>query len=67
MSSIATRSLSVAASQSASASNVMSTASVADTAVGLPIGLGAISGIITGQNARSSWFTVSFFDERPDV
>ncbi|CAD6566792.1 MAG: hypothetical protein TREMPRED_002964 [Tremellales sp. Tagirdzhanova-0007] len=26
-------------------------------AVGLPIGLGAISGIITGQTSRSNWFT----------
>jgi benzodiazapine receptor len=28
-------------------------------AVGLPIGLGALGGIVTGKNARSSWFTVS--------
>lgn len=27
--------------------------------VGLPIGLGAISGIITGKTSRSDWFTVS--------
>ena len=27
--------------------------------VGLPIGLGAISGIITGQTSRSTWFTAS--------
>jgi len=27
--------------------------------VGLPIGLGAISGIITGKTSRSNWYTVS--------
>jgi len=27
--------------------------------VGLPIGLGALSGLVTGQTSRSNWFTVS--------
>jgi benzodiazapine receptor len=27
--------------------------------VGLPIGLGAASGFITGRTSRSNWFTVS--------
>ena len=31
--------------------------------VGLPIGLGAISGIITGRTSRSKWFTVRHFPE----
>jgi hypothetical protein len=30
-----------------------------DAIVGLPIGLGAISGIITGRTSRSNWYTVS--------
>jgi hypothetical protein len=33
--------------------------SSANGLVGLPIGLGAISGIITGRTSRSNWFTVS--------
>ena len=34
-------------------------------AVGLPIGLGAISGFITGQTARSKWFTVGHLAASP--